>query len=425
MLLKIAIRNTVRNGRRSLMTASAIAVGAAALILFGEYRGMAVIGLETGYVQAMGHLTVFRKGYSDFGAGRPDAYAISGYRPLIALIRRELGPLANVVTPTVSLGGIAGNAANDTSTTFFGTGVMPSDRDRMRRWDEYGLYTTARYKPYPLRDAEIDRGIVGRGLARVLGLCRSRTACSVKSASRLDLLGGAGGAPNVVAFHVDAAQSQGTKELDDHYAGMHLVLAQRLLYGGGEPKVSAIVIQLKRSEDLALAKARLQALLADHDLELRDFKELSPTYSQIIAAQLALFAFVSVVLFLIVLFTIANTMGMSVMERVNEIGTARAMGVRRGGIRWQFLAEGAALGVIGATAGTLAAVIATFAINHAGITYHMPISTDPIPLYLMDEGVAGLRFAVWLALVAMAVLASLLPANLAARLPIVDALRHV
>ena len=448
MLLKIAFRNILRNGRRSLMTASAIAVGAIALILFGEYRGMAVIGLETGAVQGMGHLSVFAKGYSDFGSGRPQDYSISGYRSLMGLIENdpELKPMLNVVTPTVSLGGIAGNAALNRSKTFFGSGFVPSDRDKMRRWDEYRLYTTVHYKPFPLSDNDIDRGVVGKGLARILGLCKPLKIanCPVAQESteksildepgpagekspRLDLLSGSSGAPNVVAFYVNKAQSQGAKEMDDNYVGMHLALAQRLLYGGGERKVSSILIQLKRSEDMAQARARLEALFVEHKLalEVRDFRELSPAFSQIISSLGALFAFVSVILGLIVLFTIANTMGMSVMERTNEIGTARAMGVRRGSIRRQFLLEGAVVGVIGATAGTLLAIVLTFGINHAGITYHMPISTSPIPLYLMDQHINGLRSGVWLALVLIAIVASIVPANRAARMKVVDALRHV
>ena len=36
LLLKIASRNILRNARRSLMTVLAIAVGASAMLLFGE-----------------------------------------------------------------------------------------------------------------------------------------------------------------------------------------------------------------------------------------------------------------------------------------------------------------------------------------------------------------------------------------------------
>ena len=53
----------------------------------------------------------------------------------------------------------------------------------------------------------------------------------------------------------------------------------------------------------------------------------------------------------IVLFAVVNTMTMNVMERTNEIGTIRAMGVRRDGIRAQFVAGGRLLGAIGCHGG--------------------------------------------------------------------------
>jgi putative ABC transport system permease protein len=127
----------------------------------------------------------------------------------------------------------------------------------------------------------------------------------------------------------------------------------------------------------------------------------------------------------IVLFTVANTMSMSVMERTNEIGTARAMGTRRSRIRWQFLIEGAMLGIAGATLGfLLASVLAAF-INGAGLTWTPPGQAAPVPLRLLTGGVAPLLLGTWLGLVLMATIAALVPANRGARMPVVDALRHV
>lgn len=421
VLLKIAFRNVLRNARRSAMTAAAIAIGAVALILLGEYRAMAVIGLETGAVRDGGHLTIVRQGYFDYGAGQPGVYGIADYDAVIAMIKADpvLKPLIAVATPIVSLGGIAGNAGTDRSKTFFGSGFVPSDRDRMRRWDEYRLYTATQYAPYPLTDADVSQGVVGQGLAHILGVGAP--------GARLELLSGSSGAPNVVAVTVAKVQSQGAKDLNDSYVGLNLKLAQQLLYGSGTPKAGAIVVQLKRTEDIDAARGRLAALFAARrlDLEVRDFRELSPFFTQILTYQLMLFGFISAILFVIIAFTIANTMGMSVMERVREIGTARAMGARRSLVRRQFLAEGAILGSIGAGAGTLIAVVATVAINHAGIRYHMPISASAIPLYLMDEGVWNLRAGVFLSLAALAMAASILPAVRAARMTVADALRHV
>jgi len=467
-LFKIAFRNILRNGRRSLMTASAIAVGAIALILFGEYNDFAFLGLQTQAVISVGHLSVFQKGYFDFGSGNPAGYSIAKYRTVIRLIEDdpELKPMLNVVTPTVSLFGIAGNFSIDASKTFFGTGFVPSDRDRMRHWDEYHLRAPDYvFPPLGVTDADINHGIVGIGMARVLGLCgplkiancppapkeamtidRKAPAPSVNLAElaardipastntrkeadepRLDLLSAtATGAPNVVTFYVNQAQSQGVKELDDAFVGMHVALAQELLYGRGEHKAVSIVVQLHRSEDVERAHSRLVALFAEHKLplEVRDFTELSTQYVQIRNFLSVMFGFLAVIMGVIVVFTIVNTMSMSVMERTNEIGTARAMGVRRSGIRRQFVIEGLLLGLIGATAGVILGTLLSIWFNHAGIMYTPPGQARAVPIRLLT-GDYALLAKVWISLVVIATIGSLVPANRAARMKVVDALRHV
>ncbi len=472
ILFKIAFRNILRNARRSAMTMGAVAVGAIALILFGEFMADLVVAFQTSLVQT-GHFSVFRTGYFDFGAGNPGAYGIRDYTGLIGLIEQDpvLKPLLRIVTPTIRMYGIAGNFDIDASTTFMGSGMVPSDREHMRQWDEYGV---ARDWKAPrtdngLRDDDETRAVVGTGLARILGLCQplniagcpalpAAAASTGAGAStnaappdvnigelaqrdrdpqqpatagagpRIDLLAAtAGGAPNVLSVNVSGAERQGIRELDDAFIAMHFTLAQRLLYGRGERQATAIVLQLNRSEDMPRVRARLVALFAQHhlDLEVRDFAELQPQYDQVIAMFGAIFVFIATVMGVIVLFTIVNTMSMSVMERTNEIGTARAMGVRRSGIRRQFVIEGWMLGLFGATAGVLLAALIATLINHAGLTWIPPGRAGPIPLRVLTSGVAVLTTAVWLGLVLIATLAALVPANRAARLPVVDALRHV
>jgi putative ABC transport system permease protein len=116
---------------------------------------------------------------------------------------------------------------------------------------------------------------------------------------------------------------------------------------------------------------------------------------------------------------------MSVMERTTEIGSARAMGVRRAGIRRLFLTEGAILGAIGATVGAVLAQVIANLVNHAGMTWTPPGQAAPIPLEILTAGSSGLITRVWVTLVVAATLAALIPANRGARLPVVDALRHV
>src|SRR5579871_397672 len=473
LLLKIAWRNIVRNRRRSLMTASAIAAGALAMLLFAGYTNFIFTGLETGYVQRDGHLTVFRSGYFLYGAGNAAAYGIDDYRSVMRLITQDpaLRPLINVVSPTQSLVGIAASYAPDSaaSRTFIGVGLIPSDRDRMRRWDEYG--TADVYPPDTrLSDADPNRGLIGSGLARILGLCTSLglTNCPPAPAGspsgaaagsagpanaditalaqrelgestdatrshpsappQIVLLAATvGGAPNVVSLNVSGALAIGTKELDDAYVVMPLALAQQLIYGRNLQKVTAIMVQLHRTDQLAAARRRLNALFQQHhlDLEVHDFAELTPYYGQVIGLFSGIFLFISLVMGMIVLFAVVNTMTMNVMERTNEIGTIRAMGVRRARIRVQFIVEGVLIGAIGATIGALLAILIGDLTNHIGLTWVPPGNTTAIPLRLVVLGRPWLIVEAWAGLVLVAAIAALIPANRAARLAVVDALRHV
>ncbi len=465
MLLKIAFRNIFRNRRRSLMTLLAIAVGAIAIVVFGEFVSFIRTALETMTVESVGHLTVFRSGYFDYGGGNPAAYGISNYQDVIRLIADDpvIKPKLNVVTPTISLTGIAGNFAISASKTFLGTGFVPSDRDRMRHWDERGVFSRRSLRPLGLRDDDETLAVVGVGLARVLGLCQAlgladcpsrppppaaatgepeaadlaalardaRTSSPAAPSGvrpRLDLLGAtATGAPNVMSVFVAGAERQGARELDENYVAMSFSLAQKLLYGRGEKQAAAIVLQLHHTADLDAVRTRLRTILADNhlDLEVRDFIERYPFYKQAVDMFDTIFLFISFIMGVIVLFTVVNTMGMSVMERTNEIGTSRALGVRRSGIRRVFVIEGALLGALGATVGVALAQGIAMGFNAAGFTWVPPGFAGRSPLRVMTSGIGWLLVGAWAGLVLMATLAAVIPASRAARLKVVDALRHV
>jgi len=154
--------------------------------------------------------------------------------------------------------------------------------------------------------------------------------------------------------------------------------------------------------------------------------ELTPFYGQVVRLFSAIFLFITLIMGVIVLFAVVNTMTMNVMECTNEIGTIRAMGVRRNGIRAQFVVEGWMLGAIAATVGVVLAFGVAAAINHAGLNWTPPGNANPVPFRLaMPADRPPLLIGTWLGLVLVATLAALLPANRAARLPVVDALRHV
>jgi putative ABC transport system permease protein len=466
LTLTIALRNIYRNTRRSLTTLGTIALGAAAVSLFGAFITYIEYGVQTGAIQQTGHLQVFRTGYFNFGTASPAAWGMDNYRAVLQLIKQdpEMKSLVTVVTPIQSLAGIVGSSENNTSKTFFGTGFVPSERDRMKQWNEYGTGSQGLTQS-GLKDGDLLGGISGVGLVRILGLCRqlnldecptaptvaevgdgparapsvdlgeltkrdkpAGNAAQRDSEPIVDLLAAtAGGAPNVVGLQITGVELQSAKELDDNYIGMNIGLAQNLIYGRGDHKATGIIVQLKRTEDMPKAQARLLKLFKEHGLELEvhDFTELNPQYTQIIGLFGSIFSFISVIIGIVVVFTVSNAMSMSVVERTGEIGTMRAMGVRRKGIREQFLVEGSLLGLIGATSGVVMAYIAAFGVNHSLLSWTPPGRVAPVPLILYMTGAYTLIALTWFGLTVISSLASMIPANRAARMTVVDALRHV
>ncbi len=456
-IAKIALRNVFRNRRRSTMTVSTIIVGAVSVLLIGAMLGFVTLDFQSSVIRRSGHLTIYKKGYFEFGAGNSSAYGIEDYQRLAAVVRDDpvLRQMITIVTPVQEVLGLAGNYQADRSKPFFGRGIVPRDHARMRQWDDFHLGTAGSSQPEMPDD--LHSGVVGIGMGRILGLCTvlhiahcsappraapananaaadpqiqqlsaARDTERAEPGAHIDLLAAtAGGAPNGVGLNVDHAESQGSREIDDNYVLMHLELAQQLAYGRGEHKVTGIVLQLRRSSDLQAARARLYEIFeARHlDLEVRDFSELTPLYKQVLAFFAFLFSFVAIVLAVVVLFTVVNTMSMAVMERIDEIGTARALGLTRARVRRQFLLEGCLLGVIGATLGVILAAGIAWLMNISNVSWTPPTAAGPVPLKLFISN--SLSLGTWLCLVALASLASLFPANRASRMNVVDALRHV
>lgn len=464
--LALAWRNLLRNRRRSLATLSAMMLGLVTVLLFGGYIKDLNYGLETDFVQLSGHLQVQHRDYHLLGTGNPAAYGVKRHGEVMAAILAdpELRPMVSLATPVLQFGGLAGNASAGVTTNVFVTGTVVEDQVRMRQWNEHRFPTLAKHNS--LAGTPMDTVVIGNGVARVLQLCGALAVPDCAAAApptadapagealpddiadlagalagggtpaasggrpRLEILtASARGAPNVAGVNVLAAEFQGIKEFDDVHVAMHLAKAQQLVFGSAEPQVTAIAVQLHSTGALEPARARLEALLkerfGDQPLAVMDFATLNPFFDQAKAMFAAIFGFIAVLIGSIVLFTVGNTMSTAVVERTAEIGTLRAIGLRRGGIRLLFVCEGLLLGLIGAVAGTVASIALAGLINRIGLTWLPPGRVEPIELALRVASEPGmLAFsAVWL--VVVGVLSALLPATRAARMNIVEALRHV
>jgi putative ABC transport system permease protein len=465
--VSLAVRNLLRNRRRSFATFVALAIGTTSILLFGGFSANIRLSMHTAYVRTGGHLQIQDRDFFLYGSGNPTAYGIRGYRAIVEAIRSDpvLASKVTEVTPTLQFGGIAGNYEASVSRTVVGVGLVAAEYNRMRQWNEFELPQTD--PPFALDGAPPDAAIIGTGVARVLQLCQalqvpdcvsrdgrprpgpagagedlpadildlaaSETPAPAARDSdgrpRIELLASrTRGTPNVVAARIVRAERQGFKELDEVYVMMQLPLAQRLVYGQDAAEVTAIMVQLHRSEDVAEVKVRLETLLrgaaTGQPLAVLDFEELNPFYVQTIGMFNTIFAFIFVLMGTIVLFTVSNTMNTAVVERTAEIGTLRAIGLRGSGIRRLFVVEGGLLGVSGALAGALSALAIAALVNQLGLTWQPPGSGDRLPLVLLVSSVPGMVVGTTLGLALIAALSAWWPANRAARLAIVDALRH-
>jgi putative ABC transport system permease protein len=466
--LLIALRNLQRNRRRTGATLLAMVLGMVAVLLFGGYVRDLVLGMQTDYVSRSGHLQIQQRGYHLYGSGNPLAYGIERYDEVIAAVAADpvLKPMLLVATPSLQFGAIAGNFAAGVSRTVQVSGTVVEDMVRMLEWNDYALPEFRR--PYTLTGTRPDAAVIGTGVARVLHLCKplqvadcgsepatplapaaaaaalpddiaslaagaapaATPAAASAAAPRIELLAaGAKGAPNVGSVEVVRAEFQGVKEVDDVHVAMHLPQAQKLIFGQGAPRVTAISLQLRHTAQMPAAQARLDELLRTRldgrSLEVLDYETLNPFYGQTLAMFNSIFGFIAVLIGAVVLFTIGNTMSMAVIERTVEIGTVRAIGLRRRGIVQTFLLEAVVLGLIGAVVGVLLALLIAAVINRMGLGWLPPGWVEPVPLTVRVAGETVMIIGSAATLVVVAAVSALTPAIRASRLNIVDALRHV
>lgn len=463
MTLSLAVRNLLRNRRRSLATLLAMAIGSTAILLFGGFSGNINLEMHTRNVQRGGHLQIQHRDFYLYGSGNPTAYGIDDYAQILADIKNDavLKDMVVVATPTLQFGGIAGNYAASVSRTIIGNGFIAKDINLMRSWNDFGLRSVAPVSA--LDGSPADSAIVGTGVARVLQLCDAlkisncpkpnaeaksdgaalpddiaqlgvqeapaAVATSKSGTPSIDVLVvSSRGAPNVTSLKVIRAEDQGIKELDEISVMMHLEKIQRLIYGKSNPKVTSIVLQLRHSTQIPQALTRLTPILAKYSnkqpLTVQDFRSLNPFFVQTEQMFDTIFGFVFILIGGIVLFTVSNTMNTAVIERTVEIGTLRAIGLRRSGIRRLFVTEGALLGIVGAVLGVVLALVISIVVNRLDIPWLPPGNVETVPLTIRVWDETRMIIGTTIGLICIAILSAWWPAYRAAQLDVVEALRH-
>jgi putative ABC transport system permease protein len=255
--------------------------------------------------------------------------------------------------------------------------------------------------------------LLGAGLARSLGVAAGQSITLMSTTKD--------GALNAVDVEVAGLQDFGFKELNDRFLTLSLATAEVLVdAGGARSRLSVMLKQPARAE----VEAPRLAALAGGGAAASPWQALASFYQQVKLLYLAIFGFMGLVLFLVVLLATANTLLMSVMERLREFGTLRAVGLQPGQLLALLQWEGAILGALGSFLGILLTLLLRAAVNALHLQLPPPPGTSH-GYELNIHFVPGVYLAVFVGLQLTLQLSALFPGLKAAKLRIVEALRHV
>ena len=415
---KLAFRGLMRNRRRALVTLLAIALGFSAIALFAGYTHNVYDGLARLSIhgEMLGHLTLSKRGMRKEGKLDPEHYLLTAAETeaIEKLIKDE--PQVEMVAPRLAFSGLISNGR--ASTIFIAQGIEPSAIDHFQKGaltdleKRSGRYANLRKQLDP---AHIEVAELSEGLVELLHL-----PVGGQAAVLVNTLTGQANALDITVGHTFNTGNAGT---NDKFAFVSLTLARSLLDAEGRADRLTILLndvnQTEAMRDRLLEKLRQ----AGFDVEIQTWQELSDFYNQVHGMFDMIFGFIFSIVLTVVVMSVANSMGMTVVERTREIGTLRAIGLKRSGVVRLFTTESMLLTLIGCAVGLLITFGVRWAINLANISYIPPNSASEVPLFVdMDGGRVLFTFVL---MCVVGTLAAYLPARRAARKDIIDALGHV
>ncbi|OGP64074.1 MAG: hypothetical protein A2169_10050 [Deltaproteobacteria bacterium RBG_13_47_9] len=408
--IKLAIRNILRNKRRSLVTLLAIGVGFAAISLFYGYVHNMYNGLRFSAIrgEGLGNLTINKAGWQEKGKLEPEKYMFSkeDTEKIIRLVTEENGVV--LATPQIQVTGIVSNGM--TSTIFIAQGVVPrDDRTIKGAW--------ASFRPIQgegLNEKKPFGAEMAQDLAKFLNLTPGKDG--VVMAPTLS------GQMNAMDILVAGVYDSGSDATNDKYMRFTFNFAQSLLDTKMAERIVVLLDNWQKTEEMrSLLRAKLTK--AGIACEIKTWNELSLFYSKVRGMMDMMFLFIFCIVLVIVVMSTVNTMGMAVLERTREIGTLRALGLKRRGVSLLFAMEGGLLGLFGSLIG-VALYMSVWAIIRAlAPTYTPPGISTPVPLVV--DFVPQALLVLILCLIFLSLFAAIIPARRAAKQNVVDALGHV
>ena len=409
-LARLAFRNVSRNTKRSLITMAAVIIGCAAIVFARGFVKALHKAMVDGITQTRtGDVQVHRRGYLEAG----DALPLNLALPLDGRLERVIGqdPRVDAWSARIAFAGVLSNGLH--ASPVVGNAIDPDHEYLVtpdaRQDVQPGGQAISTANPYGVVMADRLASAMGISVGDVVTLTATTRDGALNT---IDL--------TVVGIRRAATELTGT---EGKMIDMTLPAAQELLYMPGEATEVVInVTDFERASEVARdLQQRLNTTAPELEAEANDWQAVSGFFLDVLTMQDLVLWIVILVLFAVMVTGIVNTMLMAVMERVREVGTMMAFGVRRKRIMVLFLWEAVMLGAIGAVIGALLGYALVLIFGVRGIQFQP--ATYSKPLFIRPYiGPEFLLLVVGIAIVA-AVLAALYPARRASRLEPATALR--
>lgn len=225
--------------------------------------------------------------------------------------------------------------------------------------------------------------------------------------------------PRYLPYEVVGLFDTGMYQYDDGFAVMPLETAQA--FAGLGDAVTGIIVRVRDPWQAPEVGRRLEDALG---YPYRSFDWQAQNDGLFSALELEKLAMGVIILFimLVAAFNIVGTLTMVVADRTREIGILQAMGLDRGAVGRIFLAQGAIMGLIGTSIGTLLGLGLGWVLDRSGL-----IRIDPA-VYFIDRLPVHMQLGDVLVVITVSLLVALLatihPSRSAAALLPVEAIRH-
>jgi putative ABC transport system permease protein len=221
---------------------------------------------------------------------------------------------------------------------------------------------------------------------------------------------------------VGVLKSKGTNGADnqDNLVMLPLRTAQIKLGGAGTTTLRSISLQVRSADEMDLAQAQVTAILrtrhnlaatAENDFMVQNQADILSSVSQATGTFTTLLGSIAAISLLVGGIGIMNIMLVSVTERTREVGLRKAVGAKRGDILVQFLTEAVVLSAVGGLIGVLGGVATAQVITPLLGGTKALVTSQSIILALAVSLAIGIFFGLY-------------PANRAAGLNPIDALRY-